>query len=36
MATVCVPPRVVGIVPAPATQKVLALTGLRLDQMDVI
>jgi acetyl-CoA C-acetyltransferase len=36
MATVGVPPRVMGIGPAPATQKVLALTGLRLDQMDVI
>ena len=29
-------PRVMGIGPAPATQKVLALTGLRLDQIDVI
>jgi acetyl-CoA C-acetyltransferase len=36
MATVGVPPRVMGIGPAPATQKVLALTGLRLEQMDVI
>ena len=36
MATVGVPPRVMGIGPAPATQKVLALTGLQLEQMDVI
>jgi 3-oxoadipyl-CoA thiolase len=36
MATVGVPPRVMGIGPAPATQKVLALTGLSLAQMDVI
>jgi len=36
MATAGVAPRVMGIGPAPATQKVLALTGLRLDQMDVI
>ena len=36
MATAGVPPRVMGIGPAPATQKVLALTGLTLDQMDVI
>jgi 3-oxoadipyl-CoA thiolase len=36
MATVGVPPRVMGIGPAPATQKVLALTGLQLGQMDVI
>ena len=36
MATVGVPPRIMGIGPAPATRKVLALTGLRLDQMDVI
>jgi acetyl-CoA acetyltransferase family protein len=36
MATAGVPPRVMGIGPAPATQKVLALTGLRLDQIDVI
>lgn len=28
--------RVMGIGPAPATQKVLALTGLKLDQIDVI
>ncbi len=36
MATAGVPPRVMGIGPAPATEKVLALTGLKLDQMDVI
>ena len=36
MATAGVPPRVMGIGPAPATQKVLALTGLKLEQMDVI
>jgi len=36
MATTGVPPRVMGIGPAPASQKVLALTGLTLDQIDVI
>jgi acetyl-CoA acyltransferase len=36
MATAGVPPRVMGIGPAPATQKVLALAGLTLDQIDVI
>jgi 3-oxoadipyl-CoA thiolase len=36
MATAGVPPRVMGIGPAPATQKVLALTGLKIEQMDVI
>ena len=36
MAVAGVAPRVMGIGPAPATQKVLALTGLRLDQIDVI
>ena len=36
MATAGVPPRVMGIGPAPATRKVLALTGLKLEQMDVI
>ena len=36
MATAGVPPRVMGIGPAPATQKVLALTGLTLAHMDVI
>jgi len=36
MATAGVAPRVMGIGPAPATQKVLAQTGLTIDQMDVI
>jgi acetyl-CoA C-acetyltransferase/acetyl-CoA acyltransferase len=36
MATAGVAPRVMGIGPAPATTKVLALAGLRLDQLDVI
>ncbi len=36
MASAGVAPRVMGIGPAPATQKVLALTGLTLAQMDVI
>lgn len=36
MAVAGVAPRVMGIGPAPATQKVLALTGLRIEQMDVI
>ncbi len=36
MATAGVPPRVMGIGPAPATEKVMALTGLSLAQMDVI
>ncbi|MBU6438057.1 MAG: 3-oxoadipyl-CoA thiolase, partial [Betaproteobacteria bacterium] len=36
MATAGVPPRIMGIGPAPATQKVLALTGLKLAQIDVI
>jgi acetyl-CoA C-acetyltransferase len=36
MATAGVPPRIMGIGPAPATDKVLALTGLTLAQMDVI
>jgi acetyl-CoA C-acetyltransferase len=36
MATAGVPPRIMGIGPAPATQKVLALTGLGLAQLDVI
>ena len=36
MATAGVPPRIMGIGPAPATQKVLALTGLTIKQMDVI
>ena len=36
MATAGVAPRIMGIGPAPATQKVLALTGLTLAEMDVI
>ncbi|ACB35919.1 beta-ketoadipyl CoA thiolase [Leptothrix cholodnii SP-6] len=36
MATAGVAPRIMGFGPAPATRRVLALTGLRLDQMDVI
>ena len=36
MATAGVPPRVMGMGPAPATEKVLALTGLSLEQLDVI
>ena len=36
MATAGVAPRIMGFGPAPATRKVLALTGLRLDQIDVI
>ena len=36
MATAGVAPRVMGMGPAPATRKVLALTGLSLAQMDVI
>lgn len=36
MATAGVAPRIMGIGPAPATQKVLAQTGLTLDQIDVI
>jgi 3-oxoadipyl-CoA thiolase len=36
MATAGVPPRIMGIGPAPATQKVLALTGIKLEQLDVI
>jgi acetyl-CoA acyltransferase len=36
MATAGVAPRVMGIGPAPATLKVLAQTGLTLDQLDVI
>ncbi|MBC7982422.1 MAG: 3-oxoadipyl-CoA thiolase [Candidatus Obscuribacterales bacterium] len=35
-ATAGVPPRVMGIGPVPATQKLLARTGLNLSQMDVI
>jgi acetyl-CoA C-acetyltransferase len=36
MATAGVAPRIMGIGPAPATEKVLAQTGLKLSQMDVI
>ena len=36
MATAGVPPRIMGIGPAPATEKVLAQTGLKLSQIDVI
>ncbi|MBT9549974.1 MAG: 3-oxoadipyl-CoA thiolase [Hydrogenophaga sp.] len=36
MATAGVPPRIMGMGPAPATRRVLALTGLSLAQMDVI
>jgi 3-oxoadipyl-CoA thiolase len=36
MAVAGVAPRIMGIGPAPATQKVLALTGLTIEQMDVI
>jgi acetyl-CoA C-acetyltransferase len=36
MAVAGVPPRIMGMGPAPATRKVLALTALTLDQMDVI
>ncbi len=36
LATAGVEPRIMGIGPAPATRKVLALTGLTLEQMDVI
>jgi len=36
MATAGVPPRIMGMGPAPATRKVLALSGLTLEQIDVI
>ncbi|MCA1940081.1 MAG: 3-oxoadipyl-CoA thiolase [Caenispirillum bisanense] len=36
MATAGVPPRIMGMGPAPASRKVLALAGLTLDEMDVI
>jgi 3-oxoadipyl-CoA thiolase len=36
MACAGVAPRIMGIGPAPATRRVLELTGLKLDQMDVI
>lgn len=36
MATVGVPPRIMGIGPAPASQKLLKRLGLSIDQMDII
>ena len=36
MAAAGIAPRIMGFAPSPATKKVLALTGLKLDQMDVI
>ncbi|HJV79657.1 3-oxoadipyl-CoA thiolase [Noviherbaspirillum sp.] len=36
MATAGVAPRIMGFGPSPASKKVLALTGLRIDQMDVV
>ncbi len=36
MATAGVAPRIMGIGPAPATRKLLALTGISIDQIDVI
>jgi acetyl-CoA acetyltransferase len=36
MSAAGVAPRIMGIGPVPATRKVLALTGLKLEQMDVI
>ena len=36
MATAGVDPRIMGIGPAPATMKLLARTGLQLDDIDVI
>jgi 3-oxoadipyl-CoA thiolase len=36
MATAGVPPRIMGLGPAPAVKKVLAQTGLTLDRMDVV
>jgi acetyl-CoA acyltransferase len=36
MASAGVPPRIMGFGPAPATRKVLAKTGLKIEQMDVI
>ena len=36
MATAGVPPRIMGMGPAPATRKVLQLAGITLDQLDVI
>lgn len=36
MAAAGIAPRIMGFAPSPATKKILALTGLRLSQMDVI
>lgn len=36
MAAAGVPPRIMGMGPAPATRKVLSLTGLTLEQLDLI
>jgi acetyl-CoA acyltransferase len=36
MSTAGVPPRIMGFAPAPVTKKILARTGMSLDQMDVI
>jgi acetyl-CoA acyltransferase len=36
MATAALAPRIMGFGPSPASRKVLALTGLRIEQMDVI
>jgi acetyl-CoA acetyltransferase family protein len=36
MATAGVPPRIMGIGPAPATEKLLARTGLKIGEIDVI
>jgi acetyl-CoA acyltransferase len=36
MATAGVPPRIMGLAPAPAVKKILARTGMSLEQMDVI
>ena len=36
MTVVGVEPRIMGFGPSPATKKILAMTGLSLDQMDVI
>ena len=36
MATAGVPPRIMGIGPAPAVQKLLAKTGLSIDEIDMI
>jgi acetyl-CoA acetyltransferase len=36
MATAGVAPRIMGFGPAPAVRRLLALTGIRLDQVDVI